>query len=749
MNFRRLSSRTFRNRVGLLTLGLVLAVLPGCTDIPIIQPPPGEDQPIGPASVVLGPYLTSSDGMQPFLRFVSNRRSVAGIQVVSSASGVERKYVNRQASFSLFHSLAIPELDPAAAKRYQLWLGDQDGGLYAIRGLPRSGQAAAIAFAGGGTAGGNLDEIGRRLRALEPNAVVFTSPPFQPDQPVEPPDWEMRFFGPIGDKVALGPLWFAPGGNLPAELFPEHAAEGGYWKRDIGALRLIGIDARAFSFESSRSAVLTRLDRDIDPSHRRRAWTVIVLSRSAFDARIGDGRILGSLGDRMELGGVDLVIGAGGYYLRTRPFSICGVGQTRYISLSGNPSGPAPGLTPREYVAAITGQPHVARLWADEGTLEWQLFDLQGNPIDILTLEARRPAIEPTLSMMDVAADAQAALTLQREILGIVRQAARAVPEPDRQMLLSLYFANPTPRRFTGRLSWDIPAGSGWHIEPSVMPFDLQPGQGAVARFGINPGTAALPPILTASGVDVGTSSDRLFITREKRYDVYPAPEPIRLDARVHDKNYWKTLPVLSGLETEAGLPPANPTEARITADQAGLIVAISMAASQVSSVNPKAGDTEADHDGPVLDDESVEVFIDPGRRGREYYHFAINPRNVVLDSSSRAGLAYNPNWQHQARFGRVGSLETWNVEMRIPWEALGLAGPPAPNSEWGFQIARRDYSAAREAEQKRIRAAPPPEISQWAQTGGDNTRSGLYGILRFGDLSAAPDPSHGRRAEP
>ncbi len=749
MTFRRVFRKPARSALRLLAAAAALALLGGCADMPIVQPPPGEDRPIGDASVVLGPYLTSADGLQPFLRFVSNRRCVAGIQVISNEGGRDRKYVNRQASFSLFHSLAIPELDPAVAKRYQLWLDDRDGGGYAIRGLPRSGQATAIAFSGGGTAGGRLAETGDRLRALEPNAVVFTSPPFPPDQAVAPPDWETQFFGPLGDKVALGPLWFAPGGNLPADLFPENAGEGGYWKRDIGAIRLIGVDARAFSFESSRRAALARLERDLDPTHSKRAWTVLVLSRSAFDARVGDGRILGSLGDRLELGGVDLVIGAGDYYLRTRPFSVGRIGQTRYITLAENPTGPAPGLAPREYVAAVTGQPHVARLWADEGTLEWQLFDLAGNPIDVLTLEARRPALEPTLSMMDVTADAQAALTLQKEILKIVRQAARAVPDPNRQLLLSLYFANPTTRRFNGQLAWNIPPGSGWHIEPAVMPFDLQPGQGAVARFGINPGSNASPPTLTASGVDVGSSSDRLIITREKRYDVHPAPEPVRLDARLRDKTYWKTLPVLSGLETAGGGQPANPTEARVTADQAGLVVAISMAARQVSSGSPKAGDPERDRDGPVLEDESVEIFIDPARRGREYYHFAINPRNVVLDESSRAGTAYNPVWRHQVRFGRVDSVETWDVEMRIPWEALDLAGPPAANSEWGFQLVRRDYSAARAADQKRSKELPPPEISEWARTGGDNTRPGLYGVLRFGDLSAAPATGDGGRAAP
>ncbi len=732
---------------GILVFSIFFALLPGCADMPIIQPPPGEDQPIGEASVVLGPYLTSADGMQPFFRFVTNRRCVAGIQSLSS----NQRYVNRQGSFSLFHSLSVPELQAHTLKRYQLWLDDRNGGVYSMKGLPRSGQATSIGFAGAMTDPYLLAQTGNSLRNLAPDAVLFTTRPFGGSLPQQPSDWETLFFHPLGDKISLGPLWFAPGQGMPEELFPEHQDEGGYWRRDVGALRIIGIDARAFNYDSSREAVMTRLDRDLDPSHSRRAWTIVVLSRTAFDARIGDGRILSALGDRLENGGVDLVIGNGPYYLRTRPFASMTGGQTRYITMSENPTPPADGMEPREYVAAISGTPHVARLWADEGTLEWQLFDLQGNSLDILTLDSRRPVVETPLSKMDVISDAQATLTLQREILKITRQAARAVPEPNREILLPLYFGNPTTRRFSGELRWEIPAGSGWQIEPTVMPFDLQPGQGAAARFAVIAGAENALPMLTAQAIDVGSSQQHLLVTREMRYDVYPVPEPVRLDARFRDKTYWKTLPVLTGFRKADNTMPANPTEARITADREGLIIAVSMAATSPSAADPSAANPEEHRDGPVLDDESLEIFIDPSRRGRDFYHFALNTRNVVLDESSRDGLAYNPTWRHVVRFGRIDQLETWDAEIRIPWEALELPGPPEPNTEWGIQLVRRDFSSSRTSGQRRGGRVTmqPPEISQWVTTRGDNTRPGLYGVLRFGDLSQAPEAGDSGRAAP
>ncbi|MCD7897190.1 MAG: hypothetical protein LUG50_11045, partial [Planctomycetaceae bacterium] len=181
--------RPYRALICLGTLCLALAaaagLFSGCADMPIVEPPPGEDKPIGEAQVVLGPYLTSSDGMQPFFRFVSSRRTVAGIQSVES----NRRYINRQGSFSLFHALAIPELE-SRTKNYQLWLDDDSGGLYGIRGLPRSGIATSIGFAGGSVAGGRLRAVGDQLRRLAPDAIVLTTPPVPGGLPYQAVDWE-------------------------------------------------------------------------------------------------------------------------------------------------------------------------------------------------------------------------------------------------------------------------------------------------------------------------------------------------------------------------------------------------------------------------------------------------------------------------------------------------------------------------------------------------------------------------------
>jgi hypothetical protein len=272
------------------------------------------------------------------------------------------------------------------------------------------------------------------------------------------------------------------------------------------------------------------------------------------------------------------------------------------------------------------------------------------------------------------------------------------------------------------------------------MDFDLQPGQGAVARFAITPGSSGDWPVLTASGIDVGTSRDTFLVTQEKTYSVMPSPSPVRIDGRVTDKDYWKTLPALLGFSGPGGETVSRPVEGRVTVDRAGLVIALSMGANLVSTANPSANDPDQDRDGAVLQDESVEIWLDPAHRGREYYHFAANTRNVPYDESSRDGPAFNPQWQHAVRFGRVGGQETWNFEARLPWAALDLAGPPEKGAVWGLQIVRRDYSSVREAGRRRGSGATA-EVSQWTPTFGPNTRPGLYGSLVFGDLSSLASP--------
>ena len=86
-------------------------------------------------------------------------------------------------------------------------------------------------------------------------------------------------------------------------------------------------------------------------------------------------------------------------------------------------------------------------------------------------------------------------------------------------------------------------------------------------------------------------------------------------------------------------------------------------------------------HDGAVWEDDSVEVFLDPGHGHQEYFQFAGNAIGTRLDARGK-DAAWNGEWQFQARAGK-GS---WSAELAIPFATLQMRAP-GENAVWGFNV--------------------------------------------------------------
>ena len=83
--------------------------------------------------------------------------------------------------------------------------------------------------------------------------------------------------------------------------------------------------------------------------------------------------------------------------------------------------------------------------------------------------------------------------------------------------------------------------------------------------------------------------------------------------------------------------------------------------------------------DGPVWQDDSVEVFVAPTPGRSTYYHFVVNAAGVQRDA---CGMDEKWNAKWRAAAGRDG--DAWIAEMSIPWRALGLS---KPGKEVGFNV--------------------------------------------------------------
>ena len=682
------------------------------------NPPPA-------ARVVLGPYLTQTPDGQFDLRFRTNRRCVAGLRL-----GDDRR-IWRFASGNIDHAIRLKTWTPEQGRRSQIWLDDQPGPVLSLRRAVQPGQPVSIAFAGTSKPSSlNMERAGRLLSQMSLDVMLLTAELFSAKATTAA--WQETLFAPFNRVLINTPLYFPPGArrHVPRKLFPLQQAEEVAWRRTFGCVYLIALDARVLRHRSEAKLLLEWLDKALAAKPAQTVWTVLVLSQPLFTDQHVNARALQALDDRLERSGVHLVVSGGSpIYHRSLPLTMKGAGPVRYVVTAGLGREKEP-TAGREYTAALSGQPHVGILSADQGRLSWQAVALDGRPIDGFDLDVTGlsdTAEGPPVAKEHILTDALALVTLRREILAVVRQACRAVPDPSVPQDLPMYIRNPSTRPFSGTIAWSVPKNTAWQVDPVRATFELKPGQAALLRTRITPAApdGAVPQLVVESE-GVGYSKQLLVVQKQRSAEVPLLSGYIRCDGRFSEA-VWKKAAQLEGFTVlQTGKEPLHSVRCSVAALVDGLAIGIRSEAEQ-----PQRFKTQARRrDAAVYKDESVEVLVDPALRSREYRQFAINVREVILDRSSLFGASWNPPWKHAVRFGRTDKdVEYYNTELLIPYRSLGLAARPRPGDRLALNIVRHDHHASRgKGKDKRLVL----ETVEWAPTEGSRFRSGCYGVVTF-----------------
>jgi len=84
-----------------------------------------------------------------------------------------------------------------------------------------------------------------------------------------------------------------------------------------------------------------------------------------------------------------------------------------------------------------------------------------------------------------------------------------------------------------------------------------------------------------------------------------------------------------------------------------------------------------AERDGPLWDDDSVEIFLDPGHTHSDYYQFMVNAMGTQTDARAK-DLAWNGKWEARVAEGP----DAWAGLARIPFSTLQVA-PPLEGAVW------------------------------------------------------------------
>ena len=112
------------------------------------------------------------------------------------------------------------------------------------------------------------------------------------------------------------------------------------------------------------------------------------------------------------------------------------------------------------------------------------------------------------------------------------------------------------------------------------------------------------------------------------------------------------------------------------------------------AGVRPKYAATQ--HDGPLWDDDAIELFIAPRPGDGGYYQFIVNPAGVTWESSGR-DAAFSGAWEAKTDLWE----DAWTAELRVPFASLGVAAP-GEGDVWAVNVGWD-------------RQTPSPAILTWA----------------------------------
>lgn len=134
---------------------------------------------------------------------------------------------------------------------------------------------------------------------------------------------------------------------------------------------------------------------------------------------------------------------------------------------------------------------------------------------------------------------------------------------------------------------------------------------------------------------------------------------------------------------------------------------------------------TITQRDGPLWEEEVVEVFLDPVGDAESYFEIEVNPLGTVLDlvlRRNRSGYKKDFAWDCEDLRAEVArTVDGWTAELAIPFASLGAEAPRA-GSEWRVNFTRIDRPRHRER-----------ELSAWSPTQLATFHvPQRFGVLRF-----------------
>lgn len=212
-------------------------------------------------------------------------------------------------------------------------------------------------------------------------------------------------------------------------------------------------------------------------------------------------------------------------------------------------------------------------------------------------------------------------------------------------------------------------------------------------------------------------AADELALARggEIRRPVAVAREregPVRVDGQLDD-TAWNAAPPIA---YTAGQPEER-YEGRMLWDEESLYLAVRVHEPFLDRLRA----TETEHDGRIWTDDSIELFLSPGRSTHRYFQMIFNAGGAFYDGIGTTRSTSKDRWNTEAAVATGREDDAWTLEMKLSWDDLGH-GPPEAGEVWAIDVRRWRHTEV------------PGQYSSWsdAPLGGPTHHPEAFGFLRF-----------------
>ena len=195
---------------------------------------------------------------------------------------------------------------------------------------------------------------------------------------------------------------------------------------------------------------------------------------------------------------------------------------------------------------------------------------------------------------------------------------------------------------------------------------------------------------------------------------------PITLDGKL-DEPAWQAARLTAPfVRTMDGAPSDFGATARALWDDTYLYVAFDVADTYLES----RFTTLDEH---LWEKDCVEIMLDPGGDGRNYFEVQVSPMGVVFDTRYDARRVPQPfghvDWNSNLRNGVVRRGEAnddddgdggYIVEIALPWASFLVGMPPAPKPIWGEIWNMNFYVMDTQPDGQRANGWSPPRVGDF-----------------------------------